>query len=102
MMHHENNSLEMNLCCQLRNNHAQAQAQTALSGISDCREFSNIPARTGTLGAFSMAPLFVFWPRPSARREREDQLTLLFPSTMIFCLQPPAHHITIDITSFCT
>jgi hypothetical protein len=64
MMHHENNSLDKKLCCQQRKQHAQAQAQTALSAISENRDFSNIPARRGTMGAFTRAPLFCLLATP--------------------------------------
>jgi hypothetical protein len=64
MMHHESNSLDKKICCQQRKHHEQAQAQTALSAISDNREFSNIPARRGTMGDFARAPLLCVLARP--------------------------------------
>jgi hypothetical protein len=57
IMHHENNSLDKELCYQQRKHHAQVQAQTALSAISENREFSILPSRRGTLVAFPRAPL---------------------------------------------
>jgi hypothetical protein len=48
IIHHENNSLDKELCYQQRKHHAQAQAQTAWKTISENPEFSIIPARRGT------------------------------------------------------
>jgi hypothetical protein len=66
MMHQEDNSLDKKICCQQRKHHAQVQAQTALSAISENREFSNIPARRGTMGAFRGHHFFVFLPHQNA------------------------------------
>jgi hypothetical protein len=79
MMHQENNILEKKLCCQQRKNHAQAQAPTALRGISENGEFSNIPARKGTLGAFSMAPLFRVLATPNPKARAQGSTNAPFP-----------------------